>query len=330
MVKRSVKVLAGITGVMLLLVFFKIQFIGKNLEPAAFEKYLLASTPTNHQVKLSFLGTSGFILEHHGKQLVMDPFFSNPNLLSTTFGRVPFPALSPYLDSNLYQHISLVTISHGHYDHCLDIRQFLKPGMGTTVVADRGILNQLDPVWQEDQVQTRPAADAWIYDADSSFRVYTLPSTHSPHIGNITLMSGTYNTPLHELPAKLWNWKLCACNSYLVDVLDSGRIVYRALMCTGNMNPEGRERLKSLCKEHHTDIMMSIFWKREQCWDNLIALHAIAKPKDILLHHWNNFFRSNHKRMQYLRPSDLPQVLNDLEKQGIPAKIMLPFTTVEL
>jgi Beta-lactamase superfamily domain len=334
MIKKALKLVAVLLLIITGLVFFKIQFIGKDVDPAAFKDHILQTKPISEKINLTFLGTSSFIIGHAGKQLVMDPFFSNPNLASAAFSPIPYPSLAVHIDSNLYQNVKMVTVSHGHYDHCLDIGNFLQSKGQTTVVADPGIINELDPVLKKNNTIVYPVEKTgkkdWIYAADSSFRVFVLPSTHSPHIGHITFFSGTYAEPLKELPDKLWNWKLCACNSFMIDVLKQGTLSYRILMCTGNMDPEAIADLKKICKNRNTDLLLHIFWKRSQCWDNLNAMYLISKPNLVLLHHWNNFFRGNDKSLQYLKPSELPTVLDELNNNGIPAKILLPFSTVAL
>ena len=334
MVKKLFKGFLALILVFIVLVFCKLQFIGKKFDAAAFEPYLLKQPAYTHPIRLTYLGTSCFIIGYKDKQIILDPFFSNPNLLSSAFGKLKYPNLSDRIDSNLYNHVSMITISHGHYDHCLDIRNFLRANNNLTIAADPGILNELTSVFQNKAIQQDPivknSKKEWIYSPDSSFRVFALPSTHSPHFDHVTLFTGSYEQPLPSLPGKLWDWKLCECNSYLVDLLDNGVVTYRVLMCTGNMNPDGKADLQKLSKERKTDLLLHIFWKKEQCWDNLNEMYLIARPGLVLLHHWNNFFRSNDKPLQYLRSSELPEVLEELNNNGIPVKIMPPFSTVDL
>jgi hypothetical protein len=334
MVKKLLKKIIILVLVFVLLVFCKLQFIGKNFDAAAFESYIFKPSTTPHSIRLTYLGTSGFIIDYKGNQFVCDPFFSNPNLISSAFGNIPYPELSERIDSNLYNNVQLITISHGHYDHCLDIGNFLNAKSNTTIIADPSDLNELSSLFTNKNVRLAPVPRGekkkWIYAADSSFRVFDLPSTHSPHFCNVTLFTGIYAEPLYELPAKLWNWKLCQCNSYLIDILDHDTVYYRILMCTGNMNKDGIDDLEQLSKERKADLLLHIFWKNKECKKNLENCYTIAQPKLVILHHWNNFFRSNDKSLQYLRSCEFPESIDELQKEGIMGKIMIPFTSVEL
>jgi hypothetical protein len=333
MIKKLVLSIGLIVGILLLLAFCKIEFIGKPFHAEAFEPYLLKRGDNTKQVSLTYLGTSGFIIGYKGRQIVCDPYFSNPNLWSCTFGKIPYPKLSTKIDSTVYSHVDLITISHGHYDHCLNIENFLKKSSATKVLADSSILNELHSALVKADVRAEgvsPTNVRWIYSDDSLFRIFPLPSTHSPHIGHLTLFTGNYKEPLESLPSKLWQWKLYQCNSYVIDLLDHENIHYRILIVNGKLNEEGIGYLEKLCAIKNADLFLPVFWSKKVCTPNFERCFAISHPTRVILHHWNNFFRGTEKSMEYMRMTEFPESLEEMHKKNIPATIMLPFSTVEL
>lgn len=332
MVKKIAKGFAAIAALVLVLIFLKIEFIGKDFRDAGLDAYLFKPA-SSHHIQLSYLGTSGFIIGYKGRQVVCDPFFSNPNLLKAGLGAISYPPLSEKLKQELCDHVELITISHGHYDHCLDIGNFLKPGSNTRVIADSSILHQLDPVLKEHGARKEAIGHehgTWIYSDDSLFRIFPMASTHSPHFDHTTLFTGNYTEPLEELPSHLWQWKLYHCSSYIIDILEAGNIYYRLIITNGKLDPDGLDDLKQQCAQRKADMLMPVFWNSKVCKGNAELYYGICQPQYMLLQHWNNFFRSNDKSLQYMRPTEFPGSLEAFGKEGIAARIMLPFSTVEL
>jgi L-ascorbate metabolism protein UlaG (beta-lactamase superfamily) len=67
--------------------------------------------------QLTFLGTAGFVVEGGGRTLVLDPFVTRPDLLTTLFGRlVPDEAAI----ARHVPHADEVLLGHAHHDHALD------------------------------------------------------------------------------------------------------------------------------------------------------------------------------------------------------------------
>ncbi len=312
------------------LVGLKIVWIDKKLNPDEVKNYLLSSTQ-KHAIRLTFLGTSGFIIEYQNKQFVCDPFYSNPNILSTIFSKPEYPALNHFIKDSLFDNISMISISHGHYDHCMDIRSFIKDDK-TVIVSDQNNQWMLHEAINKNPFHSIKynTHNEWIYSTDSLFRILPIASVHAPHIANITFLDGAYERALDKFPEKLWHWKMGKCNSYLVDVMQKDSIVYRFAMLGGKTTAFSEQLLLKTCSERKCDLLAHIYWNKDRNYEDIIRFNTQLNPDVLLLHHWNSFFGSIYKPVQYFRTTQLPKMLEEFKSKNINAKIMMPFTSVNL
>lgn len=313
------------------IISLKLAFLGKNVNLEECKPYLLTSQHKKN-IKLTFLGTSCFIIEHKGKQFMSDPFFSNPNIPSVIEGKMKHVALNSLINDSLFSNVVMSTISHGHYDHCFDIQQILK--QATTILADSSVFNQMHLITKNYTHQFPldfTPNSKWIYSTDSSFRVYPILSKHGPHFGKTVLFKGKYEKPVDELPDKLWEWKLGKGNySYLVDVLDNDSIVFRMALLYGDISDGEYAKIKSIYSEQKCDIVTCVFWKKKQNEPQIKIAMENTGASVVLLNHWNNFFKGHDKPLQQLRSSKLEKELKEFREENIPAFIMLPYSTVDL
>jgi hypothetical protein len=326
MVKKAATGFVAIILIVCALAVIRIDTIGSTFKPSLFKPYFIRSD-NRHGIKITFLGTSCFIIDYKGKQIVTDPFFSNPGLFKSTIGKIEYPVLSNRIDRSMYDRVQLISISHGHYDHCLDLANFMNED--NAVLADESTLNEVAPVIHA-HPQFRNENEQWIYSKDSTFRIFPLTSVHTPHFASLTLFTGRYTQPLKKLPGRLWNWKLYRCSSYLIDVLDGDAVQYRILEANGKMDENGKALLRKLIRKRNADLLLSAFWSASVCEDNLKLCCRLAHPEKVILQHWNNFFIGPDQPLQYLKSTEFPESIEKLKKDGIEAGLMLPFSTVAL
>jgi L-ascorbate metabolism protein UlaG (beta-lactamase superfamily) len=65
-------------------------------------------------INLTWLGAAGFHLRYAGKELLLDPFLSRPA------GSAPITAFR----AADFERVSLILVSHGHFDHAGDVGEF--------------------------------------------------------------------------------------------------------------------------------------------------------------------------------------------------------------
>ncbi|MEZ5054813.1 MAG: MBL fold metallo-hydrolase [Chitinophagales bacterium] len=330
-IRKSLLVTLGILGIFIVFIVIKFSFIGKDIDIEKCKPFLLQST-NQKNIKLTYLGTSCFIIDNHGKKFMSDPFFSNPSLISTFIGTMKQEPIADYIPTADYANISMTTISHGHYDHCFDVAQIVQPN--TTLVADKSTLLQLNNELQSNPNQialtAQPFKD-WVYSKDSAFRVFPILCKHNPHFGKTVLFSGHYSEALASVPTKLWQWKLGESNySFIIDALQADSVVFRMALLSGNISEREYQKIQTICSTRKCDVLSSTFWKKKINEPSLRQSLASTQADIILLNHWNNFFRSNKKSLQQLRSSKLEKELVEFKKEHLPIQIMLPFTSVTL
>ncbi|HNG71205.1 MAG TPA: MBL fold metallo-hydrolase [Chitinophagales bacterium] len=332
MLKRATKIIVFLLLILSSAIFLKFIFLGKKLDIATITPYLTKDKLVHDSLSLTYLGCAGFIIENKEKSILCDPFISNPNIFN--FSK-KFDSWSERISPEKLKNIDMVAISHGHYDHCYDITDLCNylPSQAQ-IIADASVHNQLNVIYKAATFRKTALhytdKQQWIYENDSAFRIFALKSVHSPHIGKIEFFKGHYDTPLAKIPTKPWQWKKGEAYSYLIDILENQRVKYRIVLVNGNLTNDAMQTLKTLSNERKSDIQLQIFWKEKLNIDNLLEVYNITQPKEIILHHWNNFFVSFDKPLQYMRDAHLPEVLKRLNEQEIPTSMMLPFTEVKL
>ncbi|MBK9328422.1 MAG: MBL fold metallo-hydrolase [Sphingobacteriales bacterium] len=329
MLKKIIRGFALLLFLLLSAAGLKFILIGKDLKIDELAIFLTKSENTKG-IRLTYLGCAGFIIEYNNSSILCDPYISNPSLYN--FGN-EHADWSKYVAEDKLNSIDLVTISHGHYDHCYDMESlssFIQPN--SKIVGDVSVQNQLNTIYTNRALQKTSLEfdkkQEWIYNTTKTFRVLPLPSIHSPHIANYEFFKGSYASPLSKPPVYFWDWKKGNAYSYLIDILEKDSIYYRIILTNGNLNSASVKMLKEMSAERTSDLQLQIFWKEEMVVKNMFTIYGITQPKQIILQHWNNFFRNNNKTLQYLRSSNLPKVLKRYNNEDIPVSFMLPFRDV--
>ncbi len=322
-------VIFGLILILTILVTVKINFIGKKMPKNLAKDYCLQGL-NQHNIRLDFLGTAGMLISKDSDAILIDPFFSNPNLI---FKNKSYKWTS-YFDVNILSKINLIAISHGHYDHCYDIKELLpivkKP---TAIVANSSIFYQISSILEDKKHNTIGVKDKisdWIYNKDSTIRVIAIPSVHAPHIGCMKFLSGSYTENQNKYPLAIWKWKEGATYSYIVDIMEKDSVVYRVAQINGDIKDKNLQYLFSLDESKNIDLMMCIFWKYKLNFPRIKNLYKNINPSNLVLIHWNNFFQPLERPLEYFKSSNLPKALSDFEKNKIPAKIILPMQHVNL
>ncbi|MCZ2393333.1 MAG: MBL fold metallo-hydrolase [Chitinophagales bacterium] len=335
--KKIKLIIALLVLVPILLVPIKLMSLGKKIELGNLKSYIFNQPSENNKgIEIDYLGTSCFIITYKGHTYLNDPFFSNPNFLELVSGK--YPNRDTLINSLIPQkeNISLITITHGHYDHCLDFPSFMPYfNNRAKIVASSSALLSLSP-WiknNKDLLQypiERMAKPNWIYSSDKTFRIYPIHSEHQPHIGRIKLLTGAYEKPLAQAPGPVWQWLEGHTYSYLLDVMDNDTIVKRLLIASGEIPMSSLEKLHELDQEKQIDLLFYPYWHKEKCGTKFEEAYQKLKPQKVIFHHWNNFFRDPNKPIQMIRSSDINNELKKKRTEGYPVSIMIPFSKTSI
>lgn len=315
----------------------KIATIGKKVDYVSLEPHLyLQDQHPTQGIRMHYLGTSCFLFSHRGKTLLTDPFFSNPGLMQLSTGRYKDQShiIKPILERS--DSISLITISHGHYDHCLDLPAFsLLFSFNATLVGDKSIYYGLSPHFRKHTsisgiVSPDISSDYWIYSRDSVFRVLPLASVHGNHFWNVKLFGGSHEGPLDALPGPVWQWKEGNTYSYVIDFMDGNSIFKRIFVGAGSLTESSMLRLALLNEVRQFDLLIPPYWHHKKSMETLLLLMEATDNAPVLLHHWNNFFSSGQASIQTIRSTKLERTLKYFRKKGESVFVMLPFTEASI
>ena len=251
---------------------------------------------------VQWLGASSWILSSGNDLVVVDPFFTRPS-----FVRVAASLMTPYLTGKfaydperigavlpeLPKDTKFVLLSHGHYDHLLDVPYYTQQSSGRSItfvgsLTARNILLGFKP----------PALDFAIAEQKPSVkkgrvRVTALPSDHAPHFFGHTFMAGEIVSPMTSIPSRVGQYLEGQTLVFLVDFLDDHDMVVWRIFINGAANSTGgAEALRkhqSLLNEHRINVAILCVpgWDKVDDYpDNLLRL---LRPENIVLSHYDDF-----------------------------------------
>ena len=271
-------------------------------------------------ISVTYLGVSGLLIEHQTHVLVTAPFFSNPSLrmvsprvtrlLRSTPRISPDTLLIERLLPALADRASAILVGHGHYDHLMDIpyialrratsaRIFGGPSvrhmlMGDSTLRSNGGKRVVAISLGEAGSKNRRGV--WFYTADSAYRFMALVAGHAPtyralrHSYLYTL--GSVDTDLDSLPHTAAEWKLGEPYAYLIDVLsDDRRVVFRIYFQDAPSEPPLGFPPAEVLAERAVDLAVLCGATSSNVPNTPDSLLKVLKPSQVLVAHWEDFFR---------------------------------------
>lgn len=263
---------------------------------------LAAESPAPTSRHIQWLGTSSWILSSGDDVVVVDPFFTRPS-----FARVSASLMMPYLTSNftydperiravlpeLPGNTRFVLLSHGHYDHLLDVPYYIIRNSGRSVtyigsLTARNILLAFKP----------PALDFVIAEQKPSIikgriRVTALASDHAPHLFGHTFMAGDVVSPMTSIPSRVGQYLEGQTLVFLVDFLDDQESVLWRIFINGAANSaagaEALRKYQSLLNEHRVNIAILCVPGWDKVDDYPDTLLRLLRPENIVLSHYDDF-----------------------------------------
>jgi L-ascorbate metabolism protein UlaG (beta-lactamase superfamily) len=252
-------------------------------------------------VRVTWLGTAGFSIEHEGYVVLIDPYVTR-----ASFSRCLRGALSP--DTSLIaRHLPrahAIVAGHTHFDHALDIPATAL-ATGATVYGSRSCERLCRAAGvaahRVVDVESRLVRGAFTA-AVGPFELRFVPSVHSAFVlGRVPFPGDIADCP--ELPMAPWDYRCGAVFS--VDVRVGGRRVYHL----------GSADLVEAQIEPGVDLLLCCVagWNSTSRFPTRVM--RAVDPAAVLLSHWDNFFLPLAAGAVTLPAMQMPRLVEALMKE---------------
>lgn len=218
---------------------------------------------------LLWLGTAGFLIEYQGHKLLVDPFLSRP------------PGAAPTLRAKPegFKDVSLILVSHGHFDHAMDVAALAllskapvyAPSKTCEILKNKGV----DPALLH--ANEEHPSFTW-----NGALIQILPSRHirfDPPLIARTLAKMIRGGTLFEIARLAVAYPLGSNSDFLMDFHG-----YRVLFSgSGGGKWEMLARLRPHC-------FLLPFAGRSDLVEYYLRALKIVRPTTVVLHHFDRFY----------------------------------------
>jgi L-ascorbate metabolism protein UlaG (beta-lactamase superfamily) len=256
--------------------------------------------PGKGSVRVRWLGTAGFEIEHDGWVVLIDPYFSRPSLGQCFSGAlVPDVAL---IRRHLGR-VDAIVCSHTHFDHVLDVPTIARL-TGARVFGSRSatLLCRAGNV-HESQLSD---VESGITKAEvGPFALEFVRSAHSPLLlGRIPFPGDIADCD--DLPLTVSRYRCGAVFGTLLEV--AGRSVYH--VGSANLDDAARPRRREI----DLALLCAAGWATTERFAERLMRNV--SPGAIALSHWDNFFRPLDHPATPLPALKLPRLVESLHREA--------------
>jgi hypothetical protein len=258
-------------------------------------------------VRLVYLGSGGWIMEHGDEVVMTAPLFTNPDLFQTGLFGIRSDTsevnrhMAAYDSAYDVARTSAILVGHAHYDHLMDVPQVARRfAPNAWIVANRTTRNILG-TWAGVSDRVRVVNDSagdqrtvgtW-FRYGTRTRIMALRSQHAPHFDGYTLYRGTRDTPMTEEPTWATEWVAGETFAYLIDFMsaqDPDSVAYRIYFQDAVAAPPIGFAPDAAIAERPVDVAILVPATFDQVDWHPEALIENLRPRWVLLGHWEDFF----------------------------------------
>ncbi len=230
-------------------------------------------------VRITWLGTAGFIIENDGHVLLIDPYVTRSSLTQTLL-----QALKPNLPltTEVIPRADAIILSHTHFDHALDVPAIAR----RTGARVYGSLSAIQLCRSEGVAETQlecvePQGLSKPHEAESGpFHLRFWPSAHSAFLLGRVPFPGDI-ADCSEIPMRSNAYRCGAVFGTEIEVAS------RRLFHVGSA-----ELIESRWQVRPVDLALACVagWTTTDRYPERLV--SALSPGVVLLHHWDNFFRA--------------------------------------
>lgn len=248
-------------------------------------------------LRVTWLGTAGFRLEHEGTTILIDPYVTRASMWSCVRGPLSSDARSV---ARFAPRADAIVAGHTHFDHVLDVPAIAKAS-GAKVFGSRSCarLCRLEGVEEDRVVDVETHRGEPLRVEVGPFELRFVPSVHSAFLlGRVPFpgdISDCEQVPLHTRDYR--------CGAVFgVDIRVAGRRIYHL----------GSADLLEAYPERDVDLLLMCVagWTTTERFCPRVM--GALRPGAILLSHWDNFFSSMEAGAHALPAMQMPRLVDGL------------------
>lgn len=259
-------------------------------------------------VKVRWLGTAGFAIEHGGTVVLIDPYLTRASLASCVVGAL---RSDPIVVDRYAPRADAIVVGHTHFDHALDVPAIARR-TGAIVFGSRSaaVLCRASGVAEKQvrDVERAPGADPIVAEV-GPFRLRFIPSAHSRFaLGRVPFPGDIQDCD--DVPLRAERYRCGAV--FAVEIQVAGRTIVHL----------GSAELASPAfaqKEPDLVLLCTAGW--QSSGDLPERLTRALSPKAILLSHWDDFFRPLDRPARALPAMAAAKLVDRLARTTRDAKI---------
>jgi L-ascorbate metabolism protein UlaG (beta-lactamase superfamily) len=287
-------------------------------------------------LKITYLGSGGFIFERDSFSLMVDPYFSHQNIFKLAFSKLLFLKTlktdwqtADKALANFKGKTNSIWVSHAHYDHLMDVPYVYSKyaNKQAKIYTSQSGANNLKHVTEVNNVVVLDSNNISFgahvgqpfYLENKRIKISPILAEHAPHLGSCKFYKGTakpnkkYNSPLKRTRAEFWKEGLTF--SYVFDFLDENEAVEFRIFLQSSATNAPIGFMPNGLKEDHPVNLAIIASANFDNANNFPCrlIHENLNPQRLMICHWEDFFRPYSKEIKKsVRATNLKKYLQVL------------------
>lgn len=258
-------------------------------------------------VRLTWLGTAGYLVETKEATILVDPFFTRPGLEGIVRRYVPDDLA---IARHVPKRVDAVLCGHSHYDHAADAPRIAKLTKAKLVGSASTCAWGRAEGLPEDQLVQVPQTGAIVQVKDVEVRF--VPSRHGRiFLGRVPLPGEVRKTP--KLPSRIWHYKMGGAFGILMRA--PGVTVYH----NGSADLVDAE-----LEGERADVLIAGLAGRKGTENYVARLVSALEPQLVVPTHHDAFFAPLERGLHLLPGIDVEGFVSEVYLRAPEASVITP------